>query len=295
MMLMMRQDAIQYRKDMLINKLIMIVITMLSAVFFLSPSAVAACYWNSATMLFNGDPVEQAICLTPELSECGVPVKPSEALPPTLEELVGHTMEFSRELVEWYFTERGIRESELGGSLALRVSLVRGEPATFFVIHDTNGPDFGTRLFPPDISISKRINNLRQFGRRWHVIIGREGQSETLIDFFTPLRSTQFEVKKVGTRSKGRFLHVGLLQPVRTAPDGAVTPSPPFTAAQYERLAQVYLAASRRAGRWLIPVYAAALNRKGREAVILGGPKGFNMTTWANAVRKVYRTLYTNK
>lgn len=293
-MLMMRQDAIQGRTQIAMTRLVAIVITTLSAAF-ISSSAVAACYWNSATMQFNGDPVEQALCLTPELSPCGVPLKTLDALPPTIDELVGRRMEFSRDLVEQYFADYGIRESEIGGSLALRVSLVRGEPAIFFVIHDTNGPDFGTRLFPPDISISKHINNLRQFGRRWHVIIGRDGQSDTLIDFFTPLRSTRFEVKKVGKRSKGRFLHVGLLQPVRTAENGISIPAQPFTPAQYERLALVYLAASRRAGRWLIPVYAAELNKKGKETVILGGPKGFSMSAWADAIREVYRELYTRQ
>lgn len=293
-MLMIRRGAIQGRTKIVMIKLVAVVISIVSVGAFFS-SAVAACYWNSATMQFNGDPVEQALCLTPELSQSGVPLRTLNALPPTIDELVGRSIEFSRDLVEQYFADYGIREPEIGGSLALRVSLVKGEPAIFFVIHDTNGPDFGTRLFPPDISISKHINNLRQFGRRWHVIIGRDGQSDTLIDFFTPLRSTRFEVKKVGKRSKGRFLHVALLQPVRTAENEIKIPSQPFTPAQYERLAQVYLAASRRAGRWLIPVYAAELNRKGRETVILGGPKGFSMSAWADAIRKVYRELYTRQ
>ena len=289
----MMQGAIQVRMPVVNSRLVAIFITALSVAFLSSSAAVAACYWNSATMLFNGDPVEQALCLTPELSQSGVPLYTLDALPPTIDELVGRQIEFSRDLVEQYFAEHGIKDSEIGGSLALRVSQVRGEPATFFVIHDTNGPDFGTRLFPPDIDISKHINNLRQFGRRWHVIIGRDGQSDTLIDFFTPLRSTRFEVKKVGTRAKGRFLHVGLLQPVRTAGDGTGIPSQAFTPAQYKRLAQVYLAASRRSGRWLIPVYAAELNKRGKEAVILGGPKGFSMSAWADAIREVYRTLHT--
>lgn len=257
------------------------------------------CYWDSGTMQFSGDSIQQALCLTPPVRASGIVGKLEEGLPSTLDELVGRDFDFTREAVEAYVYEHGLNEKELGGALGLRVSRARGESALFFVVHDSDGPDFGTRTFSPDINVSAHINDLRQFGRRWHVLIGRDGASTTLIDFFQPLRSTYFEARDAGAKAKGRFLHVGLIQPVRKNIDNADTsssliPEPAYTKEQYRRLAQVYVAASSRAGRWLIPAYAAQLNKYGQAPVFMGGPKGFDLALWAKALRDVYREIYSN-
>lgn len=259
------------------------------------------CYWDGGVQQFSGGAIQQALCLTPAVGANGVVGSLEEGLPSTLDELVGRDFDFSREAVEAYVAAHGLREEELGGALNLRVSRSRGESAIFFVLHDSDGPDFGTRTFSPDIDVSPHINNLRQFGRRWHVIIGRGGNSTTLIDFFQPLRSTYFEARDAGAKAKGRFLHVGLIQPVRANTDDAVKthdaliPQPAYTDAQYRRLAQVYVAASSRAGRWLIPAYAAQLNKYGHAPVFMGGPKGFDLATWAKALRDVYREIYSSR
>ncbi|OBQ46274.1 hypothetical protein SP90_13340 [Halodesulfovibrio spirochaetisodalis] len=262
----------------------------------ISAASAGTCYWNNGTMLFTGDAVQQALCLTPPVRTNGVVGGKDDGLPSTLDELVGREFDFSREAVEEYFTEQGLFEDELGGMLSLRVSRARGKPAAYFVLHDSNGPSFGTKTFSPDINVSERINDLKQFGRRWHVLIGRNGNSQTLIDFFKPLRSTYFETRDAGARSKGRFLHVGLVQPIRKDSAGTgkpCIPLPAYSAEQYRRLAQVYVAASYRAERWLIPAYAAQLNKYGKAPVCQGGPKGFDLAEWAGALRTVYREIYT--
>ncbi|MFA9396402.1 MAG: hypothetical protein ACERJ1_17095 [Halodesulfovibrio sp.] len=259
------------------------------------------CYWDSGTMQFSGDSIQQALCLTPAVRANGVVEKFEEGLPSTLDELVGREFDFTREAVEAYVAEHGLNEGELGGALSLRVSRAHGEPALFFVLHDSAGPDFGTRTFSPDINVSTHINDLHQFGRRWHVLIGRGGASTTLIDFFQPLRSTYFETRDAGAKAKGRFLHVGLIQPVRTNVDDVKTtsssliPEPAYTKEQYRKLAQVYVVASSRAGRWLIPAYAAQLNKYGQAPVFMGGPKGFDLALWAKALRNVYREIYSSR
>ncbi|MEZ6854490.1 hypothetical protein [Halodesulfovibrio aestuarii] len=259
----------------------------------------AKCYWDSGLLQFSGGAVQQALCLTPDIDANGVVREFEKGLPPTLDELVGREFDFSPEAVEGYVAAYGLRAKELGGALNLRVSRARGKSAIFFVLHDSGGPDFGIRTFSPDIDVSPHINNMRQFGRRWHVIIDRSGNSTTLIDFFQPLRSTYFEAHDDGAKAKGRFLHVGLIQPIRTNAGDAVEthkvmiPQPAYTDAQYRRLAQVYVAASSRAGRWLIPAYAAQLNRYGNAPVSLGGPKGFDLAVWGNALRDVYREIYS--
>ncbi|SIO32140.1 hypothetical protein [Halodesulfovibrio marinisediminis] len=276
----------------------------ISAWLLLIPSVVLAvtnCYWDAGRMQFSGDAVQQTLCLTPTVRTNGVVGGLEEGLPSTLDELVGREFDFSREAVEAYFVEHGLRDEELGGALNVRVSRARGENAFFFAIHDSDGPNFGTRTFTPDINISPHINDLRQFGRRWHVLIGRDGNSTTLIDFFQPLRSTYFEARDTGAKAKGRFLHVGLIQPVRSnAVDAIKThdsliPQPAYTRDQYRRLAQVYIAASSRAGRWLIPAYAAQLNQYGRAPVFMGGPKGFDLSAWAKELRNVYREIYSSR
>lgn len=275
-----------------------------SIFLLLVPSTLVAdssCYWDSTRIQFSGDRIQQALCLTPKIRASGVVEKVEGGLPSTFDELVGREFDFSREAVESYAARHGLRDDEVGGALNLRVSKAHGNTALYFVLHDSNGPDFGNHSFTPDINVSPRINNLRQFGRRWHVLIGRDGSSATLIDFFQPLRSSYFEAREAGAKAKGRFLHVGLLLPIRSMENGAesnfggVIPDPAYTRDQYRRLAQVYVIASSRAGRWLIPAYASQLNQYGRAPVFIGGPKGFDLTQWAKALRSVYREIYSNR
>ena len=80
-----------------------------------------------------------------------------------------------------------------------------------------------------------------------------------------PWRETKFEqAANFAGALKGLFLHVELIQP-RAPPAAAATttrkaPIPAFTAAQYDRLALLYVIASVRSSRWLIPAYHAALD-----------------------------------
>jgi len=276
----------------------------MSVCLFLLPSgavADATCYWDGGRMEFSGDRIQQALCLTPAVRANGVVEKVADGLPSTFDELVGREFDFTREAVEAYAARHGLRDDEIGGALSLRVSMARGNSARYFVLHDSNGPDFGTNPFTPDINVSPRINNLRQFGRRWHVLIGRDGSSATLIDFIKPLRSSYFETRDAGAKAKGRFLHVGLLLPVRSIENDSVKksdgviPAPAYTREQYRRLAQIYVAASSTAGQWLIPAYASQLNQYGRAPVLMGGPKGFDLTLWAKALRSVYREIYSRR
>ena len=66
-------------------------------------------------------------------------------------------------------------------------------------------------------------------------------------------------------------------------------PIPPFTAAQYDRLALLYVIASVRSSRWLIPAYHAALDadiRNGHD-----DPLNFDAESFANSIAKLVDTL----
>jgi 3D (Asp-Asp-Asp) domain-containing protein len=97
---------------------------------------------------------------------------------------------------------------------------------------------------------------------------------------------------------KGLFLGVELVQPRRSDPSGPVgndmhAPSNGFTQAQLERLAVVYLAASVRRGKWLIPAFHAVL-----DSYDLGGhddPQNFDLERWDSQLAKVIAAVAAPK
>ncbi len=172
--------------------------------------------------------------------------------------------------------------------------------ARYLVIHDTSGPNYGGRPWPSNIDDHPKINNLRRFwcADGWtiaHVIINRRGALLLGHDFAEPWRATKFErATAFGTALKGLFLHVELIQPRRRAPgrgrnNDAQAPTPGFTAAQYDRLALVYVAASVRAGAWLIPAFHAPI-----DAHIRGGhddPQNFDLDDFAASLERILVAL----
>jgi hypothetical protein len=107
-------------------------------------------------------------------------------------------------------------------------------------------------------------------------------------DYSIPWRETKFEqAAEFGGALKGLFLHNEMIQPRRSAPgrgrrNDARSPDPAFTAAQYDRLALLYVIASVRAERWLIPAFHAAI-----DAQIANGhddPLNFNIESFATSL-----------
>ena len=114
--------------------------------------------------------------------------------------------------------------------------------------------------------------------------INRAGQSATAVKFesSTPPSGTKFGSCHRSQRSA--FLHIENIQPrIRDRsvafPNDAIAPEPGFSEAQLERLALVYVIASVRSGKWLIPAYHSPID--------LGypdrhdDPQNFDLQTWA--------------
>lgn len=260
--------------------------------FLLSAASSQAniCKWNTSMRTFTGPALEQALCLLTPVKATGSLSLPLTALPSSLEELTGQPFSLPRQQVEKFLYQKNLAPQDYGGATGIRVSLAQGNAARYFVIHGTNHPQFDIFPFPSDINTSPIINNFKQFGRHYHVIINRSGHAHTALDFFTPLRATRFERKKAGKKAKGLFLHVGLIQPLARLQDGThKIPDPAFTKAQYQHLAICYIAASQRAGTWLIPAYAAVIDH----SIAQGGkgPRGFSLVAWAEAIRIIYRQI----
>jgi hypothetical protein len=209
------------------------------------------------------------------------------------------SMSIRRDQFRHYLSLKGISEAEIGGSLDSPVSrsnnnAEQGEPVRYFIIHDTSTPNYLGAPFPADIDASSWEGNRLS---RWlkgkllaHVFISRTGESVTPVDFSQPWRSTAYESTVCGLPCKGLFLGVELVQPRRSDPKGPaendmLAPTNGFTDAQLERLSVVYIAASVRRGKWLIPAFHAVLDTD-----VPGGhddPQNFDLERWDRQLAKV--------
>jgi hypothetical protein len=262
-----------------------------------------ACAFDPQGLHFRGEPVEQAMCLMRAMDKTRnlAPTLPS--LPPPLATRIGRDSGLpAREALSAYLSKQGL-EWDFAANLWQPLSRARdNDPdapqARYFVIHDTSGPYFGRRAFPADIDVAAKINSLANFKcsdgwGRAHVVVNRSGQMLLDHDFEIPWRETKFEraVNFAGAL-KGLFVHVELIQPRRSGRgrrNDAQTPDPSFSAAQYDRLALLYVIASVRAGEWLVPAFHAAIDagiRNGHD-----DPLGFDVESFADSLRKLMEKL----
>lgn len=229
------------------------------------------CPWVVADRAFSGGAIEQALCLLAP-SVKAARSKPLASLPATFDALVGTAFYTTPQAMEQFMLARGVKEGDVGGPVRLRAALSEEEPAQYFVLHGITGQKDG------------RPGGLGNVSAGGHVVVAPDGSSKTLEDFFSPLCATRFEKDLRSTR--GRFLHVALLSQKRAQ-------VPAVTNVQYRRLADIYIAASARAEKWLIPVFAGTLDKG-----LNGGaqsPAGFDLDQWADAVREAYRTFFAGR
>jgi hypothetical protein len=259
------------------------------------------CKFDIDNLSFEGEPVEQAMCLMRGMDATRNLAPPLDRLPVALASRVGEDTGLpSREALSSYLSSLDL-EWDFAAYLWQPLSRARdNDPdapmAKYFVIHDTSGPYYGHRDFPDDIDINPKINNLANFvcSDEWgkaHVVINRAGGMLLDHELSVPWRETKFEqAAEFGGELKGLFLHTELIQPRRAGGGGdARTPDPAFSGAQYEHLALLYTVASVRAGRWLIPAFHAALDadiRNGHD-----DPLHFNIESFAESLDHLVEEL----
>ncbi len=221
-------------------------------------------------------------------------------LPPTINRLLGLvSIDVEKEALRRYLKKYGIKEEDIGGSLDQPVSRANNndsnaELARYFIIHDTSTPNFGNANFPENINESQWSgNNLVRWMRDpllAHVFVSRVGSSVTPVDFSIPWRSTGYEVDFCGVPCKGLFLSVEMVQPRRSDPRGrfgndAIAPTPGFADAQLDRLALVYIAASVRRGKWMIPAFHSCIDAQ--KYGDHDDPQNFDLQRWDDRLRTV--------
>ena len=262
------------------------------------------CEFDLGQMRFKGEPAEQAACLTTKVVKFGGLGERAE-LPPGFARRVGRSVDLPKhEAVLRLLQEFGL-EPKFGPKLSASSSHAHDNdplspPLTYFVIHDTSSPNFLRREFPADIDNDRSINNLERYRcsnniEPAHVFVNRSGEILLAHDFDVPWRATKFEMAtNFAAALKGLFVHVELVQPRRSEPgrgshNDYQAPSPGFSAAQYERLALVYVVASRRAGRWLIPAFHAVLDDRIYDKH--DDPQNFEFALFAENLEKLLEQL----
>ena len=262
-----------------------------------------ACGFDPQTLSFAGDPVQQAKCLMRGMDASRNLSRPLDTLPPGLASRVGQDSGLpARETLSAFLSKQNL-EWDFAAHLWQPLSRARdNDPdapiARYLVIHDTSGPNYGHRSFPPDLDVNPKVNSLAGFkcNDGWgkaHVVINREGGMLLNHDLSEPWRETKFEraVNFAGAL-KGLSIHVEMIQPRRSAGrrgSDAQTPDPSFTTAQYDRLALIYTIASVRAGRWLVPAFHAAIDahiRNGHD-----DPLNFDVQSFANSLDGLVQRL----
>lgn len=264
------------------------------------PAQETPCSFDGASVSFSGSEVEQAKCLLRPVQPFARLGRTLEALPSPLDRIVGEAAVVDKVSLRRFLRERGIDEAQIGGSLDEPVS--RGnnnDPnarlADYFVIHDTSTPNFLNDPFPANIDKADwPFNNFSKYGEVAHVFVNRVGMSATKVNLRTPFRATKFETRVIGIRSKGRFLHVEMIQPRKREPRGgarndALAPDPGFTEAQLERLALIYIAASSRRGRWLTPAFHAVVDAGLADAH--DDPQRFDLELWARRLGSLLSSI----
>jgi hypothetical protein len=263
------------------------------------------CNFDLGLLSFAGDSAQQAACLLTPVGKIGRLGAPLSALPEIFAQRVGQTLDLAdREALRTVLAERGL-DIALGATLSQPVAQAHdGDPASpyanYLIIHDTSSPNFRGRPWPKDIDSDASINNLNRYVcankiERAHVFINRSGAVLVAHDLSVPWRATKFEMAvQFGTALKGLFLHVELIQPRRREPgrgrgNDFQAPVPGFTAAQYDALALIYVVASVRAGRWLIPAFHAVVDEGIRNKH--DDPQNFELQAFAHSLETLMERL----
>ena len=293
---------------MKIKRFLIAVLTVLAVVviFSVSHSAAASggkCAFQTQNLSFAGGPEEQARCLLSPVRKSANIGDTLDSLPDILQQLVGQTTDLSVDLFRKYLNAQAIGEDDVGGDLSAPLARTEGQhPAFYFVIHDTSTPNLKSHPFPDDLDSNESINKLAGYRHstdaKAHIFVNRKGEVYLGHDFVVPWRATKLENLFVGVSSRGRFLHVELIQPRRSDPalsagNDALAPKPGFSSVQYKRLAELYVAASLRAQKWLVPAYHAVL-----DSGFSGGhddPQNFDLDVWDAALGNVISEVLSKK
>lgn len=256
--------------------------------------------FDTVQMQFAGTKQEQAKYLLRYVQKYAHLGDELTVLPGFIDSLMmGEVKMLRKRKIHRYLKKNVITDIEIGGAIDSPICEVSGKKASYFVIHDTSNFLTGATSFPNNIdSVSwngNRLDNKLDF-KLTHIFINRLGNSITSNNFGKPIHGTKFELPTrnplITKNIKGSFIHIEVVQP-RIADPGkkndAIAIVPGFTAAQYQRLALLYLIASFRKGDWLIPTFHAVLDdgiKDGHD-----DPQNFEIEKFNGALSSIYHQI----
>lgn len=245
---------------------------------------------------------ELARCLIRPVRRGGHVGEAPAVLPGVLNDLIGQPFDIDLASLRTELTNVGTNEASVGGALNQDVAKAR-----FFVIHDTSSPEIKEASFPANMNEASwsgnKLTSWLNSGTPTHVFVNRVGQSATKNDFRKVVRGTKYEsgrdisnpTKRAQAKEKrsGLFVHIELIQPRRrTNPNSSffdIAPTPGFTEQQLERLALLYVIASFRSKRWLLPAFHAPVDATIPDAH--DDPQNFNLDLWLNKLNLLVTRL----
>ncbi len=242
------------------------------------------CGFNVSTRRFAGTPAEQARCLLRQVGR-GRVIGEANA-PDRLTSRAGGALPFSGEQLIAYVRAQRIAPGDIGLAQTTPIS------AEYFVIHDTSSPNCSgterpTAACPAVGELPPLLNDRtwptnRTFGGHYplgsrpplaHAWTNRVGESLVETAFDRHISHTKFDYCHDANSKRGLFIGIENIQPrigdparVRPASNAndLVAPVPGFANSQYRRLALLYVSASMRRGRWLIPAFHAVVDARYR-------------------------------
>ncbi len=222
---------------------------------------IGECRFDRDTLTFAGTPLEQASCLLRKVGQSGV--RKPHPLPKVLTRLMadGGTPSPAMMAAALAAFPEPYRAYAIEHARDPVSQTQAGLPLLYFVIHDTSTPFYGSEQFPKRLESDLLVNSFEPYivdQPVAHIFLNRVGQIWAGHDFVEPWRATKLESYVIGPAARGRFTHIETVQPRRFMPGSTslantLGPQPSFSKDQYQMLAALYVYASARAGRWLIP------------------------------------------
>ncbi len=222
---------------------------------------IGECRFDRDTLAFAGTPLEQATCLLRKVEQGGM--RQPQALPAVITRLMTQGGAPSPAILETALAAfpEPYRRFAIEHARDPVSQTEAGLPLSYFVIHDTSTPFLGDEKFPKRLENDLLVNSFEPYivdHPVAHIFLNRVGQIWAGHDFVEPWRATKLESYLIGPAARGRFVHIETVQPRRFMPgtnslDNTYGPEPGFSEAQYKMLAALYIYASARAGKWLIP------------------------------------------
>ncbi|WP_292994805.1 MULTISPECIES: hypothetical protein [unclassified Novosphingobium] len=258
---------------------------------------IGECRFSRETLTFAGTPLEQATCLLRKVELRAV--RKPQPLPPVIVRLMsdgGEPSAAQKAAAIAAFPEP-YRSYAIQHADAPTSQTEEGLPLLYFVIHDTSHPFYANDPFPKRLNADLQVNDFAPYMNQTfakapvaHIFLNRVGQIWAGHEFQEGWRATKLESRVVGSRARGRFVHIETVQPRRFLP-GATSrgqtygPKPGFTREQYRMLAALYVYTSARAGRWLIPAQHNTVDSTIPEAH--DDPQNFELKAFGRELEKL--------